>query len=169
MKWTVYEVQISADGHPSPRVLPPFNFTVGPTPRTKQVRSPLDVFNLFVTVVLLESIVTQTILFAKSKKASFSEFYLEELQAFIGIHIAMGLLKLPQIKDYWCTNEIISTNWFPTIMTRDRLFAIMRFLPIQHSKGNQVKLDMILKVCSVIDHFSAVFPRYCQPSREISK
>ena len=43
--------------------------------------------------MLLESIVTQTVLRAKCKKAAFSECYLEELQAFIAIHIAMGLLK----------------------------------------------------------------------------
>ena len=45
------------------------------------------------------------LLFAAMKGASFNEFYVEELQAFIGLHIAMGLLKLPQIKDYWCKNE----------------------------------------------------------------
>jgi len=69
-----------------------------------------------VTSVLLENIVKQTLEYAKFKKASdFTEFYLEELQAFIGIHIAMGLLKLPRIQDYWCTNEITYINplvWF---------------------------------------------------------
>ena len=62
------------------------------------------------------------------KGASFNEFYVEELQAFIGLQIAMGLLKLPQIKDYWCKNEIISTPGFPAIMPRDRFFTIMRYL-----------------------------------------
>ena len=45
------------------------------------------------TEVILESIVNQTLLFAAMKGASFNEFYVEELQAFIGVHIAMGLLK----------------------------------------------------------------------------
>jgi len=33
----------------------------------------------------------------------------EELQAFIGINVAMGMLRLPQIRDYWATDDIIST------------------------------------------------------------
>ena len=93
------------DVHPSPRTLPPFTSTAGPTPRTKHSKSTLEIFHLFVTVVVLESIVRQTLLFAASKGATFKEFYIEELQAFIGVNIAMGLLKLPQIKDYWCTND----------------------------------------------------------------
>ena len=54
-----------------------------PTLHTKQARSPLEVFNLLVTVMLLESIVTQTVLLAKCKKAAFSECYLEELLPYI--------------------------------------------------------------------------------------
>ena len=33
------------------------------------------------------------------KSADFKEFYLEELLAFFGLNIAIGLLKLPQLKD----------------------------------------------------------------------
>ena len=65
------------------------------------------------------------LLFAAMKGTSYNEFYVEGLQAFIGVHIAMGLLKLPQIKDYWCKNVIISTPWFPAIMPRDRFFTII--------------------------------------------
>ena len=124
------------------------------------------------TVVILESIVKQTLLFAKTKGASFTEFYLEELLAFIGLHIAMGLLKLPQIKDYWCTNEIILTPWFPAIMPRDRFFTIMRYLHLvdssQQKKVGEAGYDPLFKVRPLLDHLSAVFPRYYQPAREIS-
>ena len=167
-------MQTSASGHPSPRVLPPFTSTAGPTPRTKQAKSPLEVFNLFVTVVILESIVKQTLLFAarKGAGAAFSEFYLEKLQAFISLHIAMGLLKLPQIKDYWSTNEILSTPWFPAIMPRDRFFAIMRYLhlvdSVNQKKVGEVGYDPLFKVRPLLGHLSAVFPRYYQPARELS-
>ena len=65
------------------------------------------------------------LLFAAMKGTSYNEFYVEGLQAFIGVHIAMGLLKLLQIKDYWCKNEIISTPWFPAIIPRDRFFTML--------------------------------------------
>ena len=59
---------------------------------------------------MLESIVKQTLLFAAMKSADF------ELLAFIGLNIAMGLLKLPQLKYYWYTDDIVFTPWFPAIM-----------------------------------------------------
>jgi len=120
----------------------------------------------------LESIVKQTLLFAAMKGASFNEFYVEELQAFIGLHIAMGLLKLPQIKDYWCKNEIILTPWFPSIMPRDRFLTVMHYLHLVDSslqkKTGEVGYDPLFKVCPFLDHLAAVFPRYYQPKREVS-
>ena len=126
-----------------------------------------------ITIAVLESIVKQTLLYAASKGGGdFTEFYLEELQAFIGINIAMGLLKLPQVKDYWCTNDIISTPWFASIMPRDRFFKIMRYLHLADSslqkKIGQPGYDALYKIRPLIDHLSAVFPTYYQPNREIS-
>ena len=84
----------------------------------------------------------------------------------------MGLLKLPRIQDYWCTNEIISTPWFGSIMPRDQFFKIMRYLHLSNSssqpKSGQVGYDPLYKVRAMIDQLSAVFPGYYQPSRELS-
>lgn len=171
-KWTKFDVQTSADGQPSARTLPQFSYPVGPTSRTKQATTPLEVFMLFVTVVVLESIVRQTLLFANVKGVAFSEFYLEELQAFIALNVAMGMLKLPEIKDYWCTNVILSTPWFSSIMPRDRFFTILRCLHLvdssQQKKAGEPGFDALYKVRPLIDHFSAVFPIYYQPNREVS-
>ena len=92
-----------------------------PHPQNKEETTPLQVFQLFVTTVLLQSIVTQTQVFAGVD----FEFFVEE---FIGINIVMGLLRLPQVRDYWSTSEILSTPWFSTIMSRDRFFAIMKYV-----------------------------------------
>lgn len=158
--------------NPSPRVLPPFTSNAGPTPRMEQAKSPVEIFQLFVTTVILESIVKQTLLFAAMKSSDFKEFYMEELLAFIGLNIAMGLLKLPQLKDYWCTNNIICTPWFPAIMPRDRFFTIMRYLHLVDSSKQKIAgetgYDPLFKVRPLLDHLSAVFPRYYQPARELS-
>ena len=73
-----------------------FSYPTGPSPRTKDAVSPLKMLELFLTVVILESIVQQTILFASQKGVTFV-FCIEELQAFIGVNIAMGMLRLPLI------------------------------------------------------------------------
>lgn len=110
----------------SPKQLPPFESPVGPTARTKYERRPLQVFLLFFTIVLLETIVMQTNMMASQKGVTLG-LCTEELQAFLGMNIAMGMLRLPQIRDYWATVEVLSTPWFPSIMPRDRFFQIMRF------------------------------------------
>ena len=171
-KWTKFDVQTSADGQPSARTLPQFGYPVGPTSQTKQATTPLEVFMLFVTVMVLESIVRQTLLFANVKGVAFSEFYLEELQAFIALNVAMGMLKLPEIKDYWCTNVILSTPWFSSIMPRDRFFTILRCLHLvdssQQKKAGEPGFDPLYKVRPLIDHFCAVFSIYYQLNHKVS-
>ena len=59
-------------------------------------------------IFIVASIVQQTKLFASQKRKDL-EFCVEELMAFMGLNIAMGMLHLPQVKDYWSTNKILST------------------------------------------------------------
>jgi len=88
--------------------------------------------------------------------------------ALIGMNIAMGMLRLPQVKDYWSTNQI-STPWFPGVMARDRFATILRYLHLtdfttQQKKGER-GYDPLFKVRFSIDHLSAVYPQYYYPSR----
>ena len=155
----------------SPKLLAPFESPVGPTPRTKREKTPLQVFLLSFTLVLLETIVTQTNMMA-AKKGMTLGLCIEELQAFIGMNIAMGMLRLPQIRDYWATDEVLNTPWFPSIMPRDRFFQIMRFLHLvdssQQRKKGEEGYDPLFKVRLLIDHLSAVFPCYYQPRRQLA-
>jgi len=52
---------------------------------------------------------------------------MEEQLAFIGMNMAMGLLRLPQINDYWYKIPILSTPWFPSI------FPVIAFMPFYDS------------------------------------
>ena len=35
------------------------------------------------------------------------EFSIEELMAFIGLNVGIGMLHLPQVKDYWSASKIL--------------------------------------------------------------
>lgn len=115
-----------------PKTIAPFRISCGTYTSNKARENPLQVFLLFFTLVLLETIVTQTNMMAAKKGVTLG-LCIEELQAFIGMNIAMGMLRLPQIRDYWATDEVLSTPWFPSIMPRDRFFQIMRFLHLVDS------------------------------------
>ena len=171
LKWTLGTIMTSTDNQPAPRQLPPFSYTAGPAPRTKDAKTPIQVFQLMLTTVILEAIVQQTKLFAAQKGVDL-EVYVEELQAFIGLNIAMGLLHLPQVRDYWSTNEILATPWFPSIMSRDRFFKILRYLHLVDSskqkKRGEEGYDILFKVRPLIDHLGAVLQKYYQPSCHLS-
>lgn len=47
---------------------------------------------------------------------------------FIGLSIAMGMLRLPRVKDYWSTHDILATPWFRSVMSRDQYLEILRYL-----------------------------------------
>ena len=53
---------------------------------------------------------------------------MQELLAFIAHSIAMGMLHLPRVRDYWSINTIIAMPWFPLVMSRDHFLIILRYI-----------------------------------------
>ena len=171
VEWTVGVTSTSAANQPEPRSLPPFQYPTGPSQATKNAKTPLQVFQLLLTSAILQSIVHQTKLFASQKNMDL-HFCLEELEAFIGINIAMGLLRLPQVRDYWSTNEILGTPWFPAVMPRDHFLHILTYLHLvnstQQRKKGDVAYDPLFKVRPLLNHLTAVFSKYYRPDRFLS-
>ena len=145
--------------------------STGPTQRTKHCTSPIEIFQLLFTTAIVGGIVQQTMLFAQQSRKEFS-FCAEQLLAFIGLNVAMGLIRLPQIQDYWNKNEILATPFFPSIMSRDHFQNILGYLHLndssQQKKHGEDGYDPLYKVRPLLDHFSAVFPFYYQPAQHIS-
>ena len=50
-----------------------------------------------------------------------------EIKAFLAMIIAMGLVNQENIQDYWSTVEVLSTPFFPQIMSRDKFKNILTF------------------------------------------
>ena len=57
----------------------------------------------------------------------------EEFIAFLGIIIAMGILKLPTVRDYWCRKSIFCSTDIAAIMPRNRFEAILRHLHLRNT------------------------------------
>ena len=64
----------------------------------------------------------------KPPKQKWNELTKEELKAFFGVVIAMGIIEIPDINYYWRTGSIFEMNWFPGIIKQDRFKQILRFL-----------------------------------------
>ena len=150
IKWTVEPIMKSTGSQPPPKELSPFMHSQGPSPRTQLAKGPLEVFQLFFTVVIFGSIVEQTKLFAiqKGKKLVLC---VEKLMAFLRINIAMGMMHLPQVSDYWSTNKILATPWFSAIMARDRFYTLLRYLHLVDSTLQEKKENIPMTRYSKLD------------------
>ena len=58
---------------------------------------------------------------------------LEELDAWLGLQLAMSLVPLSNMRDYWCGNVILGQGFFQAVMGRDRFLLIRSKLAL-HEK-----------------------------------
>ncbi|XP_070174096.1 piggyBac transposable element-derived protein 4-like [Littorina saxatilis] len=96
---------------------------------------------------------------------------LEELRAFIGIFLNMGLIQKANLQAYWdSSHESQSTPWFIKHFSRDRFQLLLKFL---HFADNNMPDQnhpnyKLYKIQPVIDHFREKFLHYYQPHWDIS-
>ena len=88
-----------------------------------------------------------------------------EIKAFLAMIVAMGLVNQENIQDYWSTDKVLSTPFFPQILPKDKFMNILTFfhlcdndnyVPRGQAEYNPVsKLGTIYSV--VIEKFSSVW------------
>lgn len=72
---------------------------------------------------LYDELLIQTNLYANQQREAQNDTSVwtpiskEELMAFVGINIAMGIVSLPTLNDYWSTDPILTHTWFRTVMS----------------------------------------------------
>ena len=81
----------------------PFTSPVGPT---QDISSPLEVFDLSFSPDLIEKIVKESNAYANvamgnEKYDKWSKITVDELRAFLGFSVLMGINHLPSLNDYW--------------------------------------------------------------------
>ena len=62
--------------------------------------------------------------FGNSVVGCLHNFSIEELNAWLGLTLAMGLVKKTNLKNYWSSNLVIKTPLFSETMCRDHYLAI---------------------------------------------
>ena len=96
----------------------------------------------------------------------------EEIQAYFGFMILMGINKLPEIRDYWSTNKHLHYAPIADRISRDRFEEITRYLhfvdnDILPARGEE-GFSLLQKVEPVISHlkakFKSVYYPHCQCS-----
>ena len=86
----------------------------------------------------------------------------QEMRAFLGLVMAMGIVKKPSIESYWETSGITETENFRDVMPRNR-FQSIRYL---HCNDNETAIprrqagyDPLHKISPVVDFFNEAFKK----------
>ena len=110
-----------------------FNGTQGPTTNLTDRLTPLQCFNLlFFTTTVWEFLVNKTNQYAIHKKpkhtgrrslyCNWRPVTIEEMKAFVGIILNMGITQLQKVNDYWSTSFTCNIPFFRQTFSRDRFF-----------------------------------------------
>ena len=160
---------------PKPISVTPFTETAGP--KVPMPSSPLGIFSLFFTLDLMTYIVDQSNQFAlecmgEERFGTWTKITVEELQAYMGFMILMGLVKLPSIYDYWKRDEIYHYSPIASRISRDRFFELHRYL---HFADNATlappgspDYNKLGKVQPVIDSLCESFQSVYTPGKNVS-
>ena len=130
--------------------------------------SPLQVFSETVGLEgLLTLIKTESERYAEQNGRIF-QTSIEELSAFLGINILMGIHKLPSMKDYWSVDDGLGNPLIQKAMTRSRFLDILQNL---HFTNNFQELppkesenyDRTWKLRPLFQHLGQHFKSAFQP------
>ena len=121
----------SAD--PSPVTVERFRGSPGPTGPISD--DPLELFSTFFTEELLEAIVHETNRYAAQYLAANQpgntpewRTNAEELKAYLGFMVLMGINELPEIRDYWSKDPCLHYSPIASRITQNRFEEISRYL-----------------------------------------
>ena len=53
---------------------------------------------------------------------------MDEMKAWLSLYLDMGLVTKPSISSYWSTEAVLSSPFFPSVMSRTRFLQILRYL-----------------------------------------
>nr|XP_039265449.1 piggyBac transposable element-derived protein 4-like [Styela clava] len=146
--------------------------------------SALDCFLQFFNITVIEFIVQMTNLNATRKMdeqlaknniqgKSWRNVDSGEMYAFIGMVIAMGIIRLPTLDMYWQKkNWILDVSSFNKIMTRQRFRDILRYLHFCDEAmapgAEDPNKDKLYKVRELLTILLPLFQTCYTPGREIS-
>ena len=150
------------------------------------VTNPLECFHLFIPMDFYNELLVQTNLYAQQPRPARATrrrttrprttrprrtkpITIDELMAFIGLVIAMGVVCLPDYRDYWSTDPLFSNIWFRSVMSRDHFCEIKRFLHVVDNLLNSsTNTDKLWKIRPMIELLQEKCVSMYSPHQQLS-
>ena len=106
------------------------------------------------------------------KFAKWNQVTVEELQAYMGFMILMGIVRLPSIYDYWQKEDIYHYSPVASKISQDRFFEFHRYLHFVDNSSlsppGSPDYDKLGKIRPIIEKVSEVFRSVYSPHKELS-
>lgn len=107
-----------------------------------------------------------------SRFAEWKDTTVNEVKAFIGLQIMMGLCSKPKIADYWSLGNVDATPGYRDVMPRNRYQLLCSFL---HFCNNEERIprgqegyDPLYKIAELINIVKRLPKQYYIPKRQLS-
>lgn len=141
-------------------------------------KEPYDYFKLFLTDDILNCMVLETNrnaeqylksirLSRSSRFHSWEPIVLEDMTKFIGLLLWMGVVKYPNIADYWSKAERYENSVAPKIMSRNKFELILRFWHFADNETSD-KSDRLYKIRNILDKINFNFEHLLTPGEIIA-
>ena len=119
----------------------PFTARPGVALNLTECETPLHFFSVFMDDTAWNFLVEHTNQYAAVKLAAappsrrslysnWRDVTMEEMKAFVGVILNMGVVQLPDIRDYWRQDETVNLPFFRSIFSHDRFLQIFRLLHV---------------------------------------
>jgi len=93
----------------------------------------------------------------------------EEMLAFLGLIINMGVIHLPSVKDYWSQQFVCRVTFFGEVFTRKRFLQIFWMLHLETVSNSDHSLrTRTQKVSNFLNYIDARFREHFIPGQNLS-
>ena len=139
--------------------------------------------SLFLTDAFFDLLVEQTNLYAAQYKTAnpnlppnshantWVEITRNEMKKFLALTLLMGIVRKPEVSDYWRTNPLLKGSIFNNVMPRNGFQSILQFLHFADNSqydANDPDHDRLYKVRPVVEYLVSKFKSIYIPEEHIS-
>ena len=145
--------------------------------------TPLTFVELFLDDKFYEHLTFQTNLYAAqyitvhdifacySRARCWKEVTVDEMKQFLVLYLLTGIIRKPEVGQYWSISSVIKTPYFNDVMSQNRFQSILQFFHFNDNSQydiNNPNQDKLFKIRPIITYLVTKFKTVYFPDREVS-